>query len=747
MIVLAARPVELAESAVGADVLLALEQEGVLRRFPVEALRRDDVAHLAQRFVDAASVGPRLVDWLMERSQGSPLFAIGLLRALIEDGGDPADPRLQSLPEDLAERVTARLKALGPVERATLELVAVLGYRVELSDLEHISDRDLDSLGDALRELVRLRFVHEEDLGREVLYEIVHPLFQEAIYAGIGAARRRALHRHAARSLVQSGRLGAAAQHFVRSASSGDPEAVDALCGALRQAETLEHHRESIGLLSALLEMLPQGDRRWLDVFDALDWQAEWVVEHRLDAGLAVAIRAMRTIEQLAAASDDRVRSGAVKFHLASFLAWGTGETDAAIALVTEAQELFEAAGEARRALLAANEMGYLRAIGGDLVAHERIARQVLADAEALEDGPLMLQAICSLNFALQLSGRISLSLDPMQRGLALARQQGASYRITYLLAQQAYALSLLGRLPEARSALADAVAANSAYLDTLLPDFAATVHWLAGDLHEAVAAMRQSVAMGATEVSQRRMMGAAIAAIAAAELGDTEQANYWHQLLTATKRGDWWAHGDQVTWAVGNREVESRPPRGGDARALGRNPPHGRHRRRLVRAPRAVRPRRGRPRGFRPRHPGRGRRVARTVGCGRRRTAGALRRRDPGGHGPRCGGRMSTSTRSTRAAADLDRGGWKLYHAHTRDRRAALVGTDNQAAIDRWTDATAVFAACDAGVRRDVPAAARPARPRGKRARTATSGPGALTSRARRRAARGRRAGDPRDR
>ena len=49
LIVLAARPVELAESLVGSDVLLALEQEGVLRRFPVEALQRDDVERLAQR--------------------------------------------------------------------------------------------------------------------------------------------------------------------------------------------------------------------------------------------------------------------------------------------------------------------------------------------------------------------------------------------------------------------------------------------------------------------------------------------------------------------------------------------------------------------------------------------------------------------------------------------------------------------------------------------------------------------------
>ncbi len=60
-----------------------------------------------------------------------------------------------------------------------------------------------------------------------------------------------------------------------------------------------------------------------------------------------------------------------------------------------------------------------------------------------------------------------------------------------------------------------------------------------------------------------------------------------------------------------------------------------------------------------------------------------------------------------------------------------ALVGLDNQAAIERWTDATALFSACDAGARRDACLQLLDRLgPRGKRVRTATSGPGALTSR-----------------
>jgi len=189
LVVLAARPVELAESAIGSEVLLALEQEGVLRRFALEPLGHADVARLAEWFIEPSSVGPPLVDWLMERSQGSPLFAIGLLRALVDEGGDPAAPNLQTLPEDLADRVTARLKVLGAAERATLELVAVLGYRVELSDLENISDRDLDSLADALRDFDP--DAYDPAVMRAHVTEFDVPVFQQRLRQFVETAAQR----------------------------------------------------------------------------------------------------------------------------------------------------------------------------------------------------------------------------------------------------------------------------------------------------------------------------------------------------------------------------------------------------------------------------------------------------------------------------------------------------------------------------------------------------------------------------
>ena len=244
LILLAARPAELPEHSMAGDVVRALEQEGLLTRVPVGPLAPDDVRLLASEVVQAP-VSETLVEWLDARAQGSPLFVTGLLRALLEEGGDLSRPSLHSLPEDLADRVLARLRGLDSADRALLELLTVLGYRAELGDLLRLSGRSLDDLGGGLERLQRVPLVSEIEDGRELVYEIAHPLIQEAIYNQIGGARRRALHRHVARVLVESGRHGAAASHVVQAADPGDDEAIGTLCEALRRAEAGERPSRS----------------------------------------------------------------------------------------------------------------------------------------------------------------------------------------------------------------------------------------------------------------------------------------------------------------------------------------------------------------------------------------------------------------------------------------------------------------------------------------------------------------------
>ncbi len=121
----------------------------------------------------------------------------------------------------MADLVSNRLAHLDASAVSLLEVLAVLGRRAELRSLVAVSDRAPDELAETLEQLVRSRLVSEEERGLELVYEISHPLVQDAIYEGIGAARRRRLHRQLGQALVTVGRLGEAAPHFVRSAEPG----------------------------------------------------------------------------------------------------------------------------------------------------------------------------------------------------------------------------------------------------------------------------------------------------------------------------------------------------------------------------------------------------------------------------------------------------------------------------------------------------------------------------------------------
>ena len=135
--------------------------------------------------------------------------------------------------------------------------------------------------------------------------------------------------------------------------------------------------------IAALLDVLDQDDQRWLDVLEAMTWRAEWVIDHLVEDGAATAIAVMRQL----AASGDRLREGMVQFRLASFLAIGAGQPTQAAAACQRAQELFAAGGHADLALLALNELGWIRFCDGDLPGHRSLALDVREKAENAATG------------------------------------------------------------------------------------------------------------------------------------------------------------------------------------------------------------------------------------------------------------------------------------------------------------------------------------------------------------------------
>jgi DNA-binding CsgD family transcriptional regulator len=539
LVVATSRPADLAAQEVAAQALFELDEDGFLQRLEVRALDRNTTRELAETIV-GQPVPAALVDWVDQRARGNPLYVISLVRALLEEHADLSAPGLHRLPESLAERMAARTRGADTTTRAVLDLLAVVDRPVPLADLAVLTGLTAERLDPILATLIAGRAVAEGRRAGELIYEIQHPLLRDVIYRQVSEARKRVLHRQAARSLLDSGRLAEAALHFARSAQPGDTEAVRVLLDAMRQAEQREAFRESLDLLSELVDILPPADPRWLDVLEAMYWQAEWVVDHRAETRTQTAIRALRAIDGLLADSADDARRATVKFRLANFLAWGTGELPESEQACRAAVRLYEAAGARRQALLARREIAWIRYLRGDIAGMAEESAQVVAAAEASGDRFVAMQGLVTFGYSNILRVRFADAESGIRHAVAIAEQDAKAYRLTMALSLLAAAVALQGRSAESAALFEQARSANPAFRDTILIELETFVHWVAGDFTSAVATARE-LAAWVIGGPKRRALGLACGGLAAVETGDLREAE---RLLGRARQGldgrDW---------------------------------------------------------------------------------------------------------------------------------------------------------------------------------------------------------------
>ena len=580
LVVVTARRAELADrpfGQVGADVLASLEQEGCLRRLPLDPLPPPAARQLAESVLVEAPP-PALLDWLEERARGNPLYLLGLLYALLDEGADLSAPALRTLPEALTAQVARRVRALDPAAVDVLELLAVLGRRVELRGLVGPSERPTEVLATALDTLSRHGLVTEHERGPDLSYEVAHPLIQEAVYLGIGTARRRLLHRRAGQALLAAGRLGAAAPHFAAAAQPGDPEAVAVLVRAVRRAEEREAYHEALEILASLVELLPAGDPRWREVVAALSWRAQWVVDHRADAHAVLGVGPMRRIDAVLADLPAPAERAVVKFRLASFLAWGGGELEEAAAECRLAGALFTEAGDRNSALLAEHELAWIGALAGDLGGLGEVATRIAAEVGATEAGAagagtartgaggdraLLLRATRSLILVEQNAGRFAAGDARVAETIALARTTGDRYAELVGRCCRAIGLSFEGRSAEAMAWLPPE-GPDAEWADPVGLNARSMALWCAGDFAAAVSSGLAGLTEAPGPLSRRRGLPLFFTTLAAIENGRFEVAQRLVDRGRETYRGrDWFVYSHWMThaeallrWRSGPAEV-----------------------------------------------------------------------------------------------------------------------------------------------------------------------------------------------
>jgi len=194
----------------------------------------------------------QLVDAIVARADGVPLYAVETVRMLLSEGkvvaeGDSYRPVTDlttiAVPETLAALVAARLDGLAAHDRSLIQDAAVLGHTFSAESVSALAGLDEQSLHSTLGNLVRRELLAIERDPRSPehgQYNFVQAIVREVAYNQLARDERKARHLAAARWYESRGDdelAGVLAEHYLaaqRNARPG-PEA-DALAGQSRLA-------------------------------------------------------------------------------------------------------------------------------------------------------------------------------------------------------------------------------------------------------------------------------------------------------------------------------------------------------------------------------------------------------------------------------------------------------------------------------------------------------------------------------
>jgi class 3 adenylate cyclase len=225
----------------------------------------------------AAGLDPAMIDRVIARTDGVPLFAEELTRLML---AGPKGVGGAEIPATLLDSLAARLDRLGRAREAA-QLASVIGRDFTYELLAAISPLPEGELQADLAVLADAELIYARGLPPEASYRFKHALTRDAAYDSLLKSRRRALHGELARVIGERFEVLAKAQpellarHWTE-AGEAEP-AIAAWKGAgdgayarraFTEAETA--YRQALGLLAQLAPSAER-DEKELELSSALN--------------------------------------------------------------------------------------------------------------------------------------------------------------------------------------------------------------------------------------------------------------------------------------------------------------------------------------------------------------------------------------------------------------------------------------------------------------------------------------------
>ena len=175
----------------------------------LSGLARTQAAAVVARIAGGKALPPAVMEQILAKTEGLPLFIEELTKAVLESGlladaedhyefAGPLQPF--AIPPTLRDSLMARLDRLGSF-REVAQIGAVIGREFGHDLLAAVAGMDTAQLEDTLSQLVEAELVFRRGAQPEATYVFKHALVQDAAYGSLLRAQRQDLHARVAREL------------------------------------------------------------------------------------------------------------------------------------------------------------------------------------------------------------------------------------------------------------------------------------------------------------------------------------------------------------------------------------------------------------------------------------------------------------------------------------------------------------------------------------------------------------------
>jgi predicted ATPase len=181
-----------------------------LTEVTLNRLSRHQIARMAEQVAGGKHLPTAVVQRIVEKTDGVPLFVEEMVKAVLESGVlQETDNQYEltgslsalAIPATLQDSLMARLDRL-VTAKAVAQYAAVIGRQFSYQVLQAVSQLDETVLQHELKRLVDAELLYQRGLPPQATYTFKHALIQDTAYASLLRSTRQQYHQRIAQVLA-----------------------------------------------------------------------------------------------------------------------------------------------------------------------------------------------------------------------------------------------------------------------------------------------------------------------------------------------------------------------------------------------------------------------------------------------------------------------------------------------------------------------------------------------------------------